>query len=73
MDRLKSIEKMHEDRQQLVGLKSPPLSKKNEPINDAFEVDLKVNNEFEIDAVDQLRSINSVSMNQGPANMSHLS
>jgi len=35
--------------------------KKNEP--DAFDVELKVNNEFEIDVVDQLRSINSVSMN----------
>lgn len=72
LDRLKSIEKIHEERQQLVGLKSPSMSKKNEQMNDAFDVELKVNNEFELDAVDQLRSINSVSMNQGQANMNHL-
>ena len=51
-------------------------TKEGSAMQDAFEIDLKVNNDFggvpDIDAVDQLRSIGSVSMNQGPTIINHL-
>lgn len=75
-DRLKSIEKINQERVHLIGLKSQSTSKKNEKLtNDAFDVDLKVNNEFgvpSLDSMDNLRSIGSASMNQGATNMYNL-
>lgn len=76
-ERLKSIEKINEERSQLVGLKnhaisSPNKTGKNDLGQDAFEVDLKVNNDFghvpDLDQVDQLRSIGAVSMNNSMIN-----
>ena len=65
------MEKIHQERSQLVGLKNHSTSpvKNKEKMQDAFDVDLKANNDFggvpDIEAVDLLRSIGSVSMNQG--------
>lgn len=71
-DRLKSIEKINEERIQLVGLKSSAASRKSEPFTDAFDVDLQVSSDYgglhDLDQVEQLRSIGSVSMNQGAQN-----
>ena len=77
--RLKSIEKINQERVNLIGLKSQSaVSKKvvahaNQPM-DAFDVELKVNNEFgvpSLDSVDNLRSIGSASMNKGVVSSSN--
>lgn len=76
-DRLKSIEKINEERVQLVGLKSSAASRKSEQFTDAFDVDLQVSSDYgglhDLEQVDQLRSIGSVSMNQGAQSNIHTS
>ena len=58
----------------MIGLKSQSTAKKvpaNEEDMDAFDVELKVNNEFGVpnpESVDNLRSIGSACLNQGIAN-----
>ena len=77
-DRLKSIEKINQERVHLIGLKSQSTSKKTKEhhVTDAFDVELKVNNELGVpglDSVENLRSIGSASMNNGAnANMLNL-